>query len=124
MERFKYNKFLDDLSFLRCKKENTLIIRIEGNIGEDCPSDMHRYDIALPAVTGDYKADFSAYVHGHVYSVSIKSVDEKAMNIRINGEDFVLNEGDNPLFEEKEYGASYDGPWFTGVNVISAVWSK
>ncbi len=124
MECFKYNRILNNPSFSDGKKPNTLVIRIEGNIGEDCPSDMHRYDIAFPAVAGDYKADFSAYVHRHVYSVSIKSIDENIMNIQINGKDFVLNEGNNPLFEEKEYGASYDGPWFTGVNVISAVWSK
>ena len=43
------------------KTGNLLIIRWEGNIGEDRPSDTHVRDITLPAKVGTYKVAFGLY---------------------------------------------------------------
>ena len=47
---------------------------------------------------------------------------QSSISIQLDGEDFTLQGGENLLFTEKEYQASYDGPWFTGVDEFLAIW--
>lgn len=46
------------------------------------------------------------------------------MSITFGGNDYTLHEGINVLFEIRKSQASYDGPWFTGVDEWKAVWVK
>lgn len=124
MKWLKYNNILDKVGLYEGLKTNTLTIRLEGNISEDCPSDMHRYDISLPAEVGSYSVDFTCYVPKHKYELIIKSVKENSIGITFNGNDYTLHEGINFLFDIRKSQASYDGPWFTGVDELQAVWVK
>lgn len=103
---------------------NLLIIRWEGNIGEDRPSDTHVRDITLPAKVGNYKVDFGLYHPKYRYELQIKSIREHSMELTFNGEDYTVKEGENKLFDIRKYQASYDGPWFTGVDWFIAIWKK
>ena len=124
MNRFEYNKFLDKLSLYEGLEKNTLTIRLEGSIGEDCPSDLHRYDISLPVEVGVYTVDFSSYAPKHRYELVIIKVNENGIDITFNGNAYSLHEGVNFLFDERKHQASYDGPWFTGVDEFEAIWLK
>lgn len=59
-------------------KKSTLTIRLEGNICEDCPSDMHRYDISGPVEPGAYNIDFTSYAPKHRYELIIKTLTKAA----------------------------------------------
>lgn len=124
MNYLKYNEILDKVSLYEGLEKDTLTIRLEGNICERCPSDMHRYDISLPAEVGSYSIDFTCYAPKHKYELIIKSVNENSIGITFNGNDYTLHEGINFLFDIRESQASYDGPWFTGVDKLKAVWVK
>lgn len=124
MNHLQYNKILDNVSLYERLEKNTLTIRLEGNICERCPSDMHRYDISGPVKLGTYTIDFSYYAPKHRYELIIKSANETGIDITFNGNDYTLHEGFNFLFDVKEHQASYDGPWFTGVDELQAVWVK
>ena len=124
MKRLKYNDILDKVDLYEGLEKSTLTIRLEGNICEDCPSDMHRYDISLPAEVGSYSVDFTCYAPKHKYELIIKSVNESSIDITFNGNDYTLHEGINFLFDIRKSQASYDGPWFTGVDELKAVWVK
>ena len=124
MNHMQYNKILDKVDLYEGLEKDTLTIRLEGNISEDCPSDMHRYDISFPAEVGEYTFDFSPYFWNPKYILKINSVGQNNISITFNGNDYTLHEGINFLFDEREYQASYDGPWFTGVDELKAVWVK
>ncbi len=124
MNHQQYNKILDNVSLYEGLEKNTLTIRLEGNICERCPSDMHRYDIPNPVKLGAYIIDFSFYAPKHRYELIIKSINKNSIDITFNGNDYTLHEGINFLFDIREHQASYDGPWFTGVDELQAVWVK
>lgn len=124
MNYLQYNEILDKASSYEGLEKDTLTIRLEGNICERCPSDMHRYDISFPAEVGSYPVDFTCYAPKHKYELIIKSVNENSIGITFNGNDYTLHEGINFLFDIRESQASYDGPWFTGVDELKAVWVK
>ena len=124
MNHLQYNKILDKVSSYEGLEKDTLTIRLEGNICERCPSDMHRYDISFPAEVGSYPVDFTCYAPKHKYELIIKSVNENSIGITFNGNDYTLHEGMNFLFDIREDQASYDGPWFTGIDELKAVWVK
>ena len=124
MKRLKYNEIFDKVDLYEGLEKDTLTIRLEGNIGEDCPSDMHRYDISFPAEVGEYTVDFSFYFPKHRYILKINSVGQNNISITFNGNDYTLSKKKTILFEERRSQASYDGPWFTGVDELQAVWVK
>ena len=124
MNYLQYNEILDKVSSYEGLEKDTLTIRLEGNICERCPSDIHRYDISFPAEVGSYPVDFTCYAPKHKYELIIKSVNENSIGITFNGNDYTLHEGINFLFDIRESQASYDGPWFTGVDELKAVWLK
>ncbi len=124
MNRLQYNKILDKIGPYEGLQKNTLTVRLEGNICERCPSDMHRYDISVPLKSGSRTIDFSSYAPGHRYEMIIKNISEDSIDITFNGNSFTLRQGITFLFDIKEHQASYDGPWFTGVDEILAVWMK
>ena len=124
MNRLQYNKILDKVDLYEGLEKDTLTIRLEGNIGEDCPSDMHRYDISFPAEVGSFTADFTSYSPKHNYTLIVKMIDKNSADINFNGNDYTLHEGMNFLFDIRESQSSYDGPWFTGVDELKAVWVK
>lgn len=124
MNRLKYNEIFDKVDLYEGLEKDTLTMRLEGNISEDCPSDMHRYDISFPAEVGEYTVDFSFYFPKHRYILKINSVGQNNISITFNGNDYTLHEGINFLFDIRESQASYDGPWFTGVDELKAVWVK
>ena len=124
MNYLQYNEILDKVSSYEGLEKDTLTIRLEGNICERCPSDMHRYDISFPGEVGSYSIDFTCYAPKHKYELIIKSVNENSIGITFNGNDYTLHEGINFLFDIRESQASYDGPWFTGVDELKAVWVK
>lgn len=124
MNYLQYNEILDKVSLYEGLEKGTLTIRLEGNICERCPSAMHRYDISFPAEVGSYSVDFTCYAPKHKYELIIKSVNENSIGITFNGNDYTLHEGINFLFDIRESQASYDGPWFTGVDELKAVWVK
>lgn len=124
MNRLKYNEFFDKVDLYEGLEKDTLTMRLEGNISEDCPSDMHRYDISFTAEVGEYTVDFSPYIPKRRYILKINSVGQNNISITFNGNDYTLHEGMNFLFDIRESQASYDGPWFTGVDEWQAVWVK
>lgn len=124
MKWLKYNNILDKVGLYEGLEKSTLTIRLEGNICEDCPSDMHRYDISLPAEVGSYSVDFTCYAPKHKYELIIKSVNENSIDIIFNRNNYTIHEGINFLFDIRKSQASYDGPWFTGVDELKAVWVK
>ena len=124
MNRLKYNEIFDKVDLYEGLEKDTLTMRLEGNISEDCPSDMHRYDISFPAEVGEYTVDFSFYFPKHRYILKINSVGQNNISITFNGNDYTLHEGINFLFDIRESQASYDGQWFTGVDELKAVWVK
>ena len=124
MKRLKYNDILDKVDLYEGLEKSTLTIRLEGNICENCPSDMHRYDISLPAEVGSYSVDFTCYAPKHKYELIIKSVNESSIDITFNRNNYTIHEGINFLFDIRKSQASYDGPWFTGVDELKAVWVK
>jgi hypothetical protein len=124
MKRLKYNEIFDKVDLYEGLEKNTLTMRLEGNISEDCPSDMHRYDISFPAEVGEYTVDFSPYIPKRRYILKINSVGQNNISITFNGNDYTLHEGINFLFDIRKSQASYDGPWFTGVDEWQAVWVK
>lgn len=124
MKRLKYNEIFDKVDLYEGLEKDTLTMRLEGNISEDCPSDMHRYDISFPAEVGEYTVDFSPYIPKRRYILKINSVGQNNISITFNGNDYTLHEGMNFLFDIRESQASYDGPWFTGVDELKAVWVK
>jgi len=124
MKRTLYNKILEDIPLYEGLEKGTLTIRLEGNISERCPSDMHRYDISFPAEVGSFTADFTSYSPKHNYTLIVKRIDKNSADINFNGNDYTLHEGINPLFDIRRSQASYDGPWFTGVDELKAVWLK
>lgn len=124
MKRLKYNEIFDKVDLYEGLEKNTLTMRLEGNISEDCPSDMHRYDISFPAEVGEYTVDFSPYIPKRRYILKINSVGQNNISITFNGNDYTLHEGINFLFDIRKSQASYDGPWFTGVDELKAVWVK
>lgn len=124
MNYFRYDSIFDKISLYEGLAKNTLTVRLEGNIGERCPSERHRYDISLPAAVGEYEADFAFYVPKHRYRLCINSINRNSMDITFNGSNYTLHEGENLLWIEKEYQASYDGPWFTAEDCLIAVWLK
>ncbi len=124
MNHLQYNKILDKVDLYEGLEKDTLTMRLEGNISEDCPSDMHRYDISFPAEVGSFTADFTSYSPKHNYTLIVKRIDKNSADINFNGNDYTLHEGINCLFDIRESQASYDGPWFTGVDELQAVWVK
>ena len=124
MNYLQYNEILDKVSSYEGLEKDTLTIRLEGNICERCPSDMHRYDISFPAEVGSFTADFTSYSPKHNYTLIVKMIDKNSADINFNGNDYTLHEGMNFLFDIRESQASYDGPWFTGVDELKAVWVK
>ena len=60
MNHLQYNKILDKVDLYEGLEKDTLTIRLEGNICERCPSDMHRYDVSFPAEVGSFTADFTS----------------------------------------------------------------
>ena len=124
MKRLKYNESFDKVDLYEGLEKDTLTMRLEGNISEDCPSDMHRYDISFPAEVGEYTVDFSPYIPKRRYILKINSVGQNNISITFNGNDYTLHEGINFLFDIRKSQASYDGPWFTGVDEWQAVWVK
>ena len=124
MNYLPYDKILDKVSIYQGLEPNTLTVRLEGNTGERCPSEMHRYDISLPVSVEIYTINFTAYAPKHMYSLAVNSIDKDSINITFNGKDYIIHEGLNILFEEKSYQASYDGPWFTSSDQMQAVWVK
>ena len=124
MKRLKYNEIFDKVDLYEGLEKNTLTMRLEGNISEDCPSDMHRYDISFPAEVGEYTVDFSPNIPKRRYILKINSVGQNNISITFNGNDYTLHEGINFLFDIRKSQASYDGPWFTGVDEWQAVWVK
>ena len=124
MNHLQYNNILDKVDLYEGLEKSTLTIRLEGNICEDCPSDMHRYDISFPAEVGSFTADFTSYSPKHNYTLILKRIDKNSADITFNGNDYTIHEGINFLFDIRKSQASYDGPWFTGVDELKAVWVK
>lgn len=124
MNHLQYNNILDKVDLYEGLEKSTLTIRLEGNICEDCPSDMHRYDISFPAEVGSFTADFTSYSPKHNYTLIVKRIAKNSADITFNGNDYTIHEGINFLFDIRESQASYDGPWFTGVDEWQAVWVK
>ena len=124
MNHLQYNNILDKVDLYEGLEKSTLTIRLEGNICEDCPSDMHRYDVSFPAEVGSFTADFTSYSPKHNYTLIVKRIDKNSADINFNGNDYTLHEGINCLFDIRESQASYDGPWFTGVDELQAIWVK
>ena len=124
MKALKYNRILDGLPESKVSAPGTLTVRLEGNIGENCPSDMHRYEISVPAEVGVYTVDFSSYAPKHVYELWINDIGEEGASIHFGEKDFALHGGKNLILTEKVYQASYDGPQFTGVDEITVIYSK
>lgn len=124
MNHLQYNNILDKVDLYEGLEKSTLTIRLEGNICEDCPSDMHRYDISFPAEVGSFTADFTSYSPKHNYTLIVKRIDKNSADITFNGNDYTIHEGINFLFDIRKSQASYDGPWFTGVDELKAVWVK
>ena len=120
----KYDRCTDNVNSFEGFEKDTLTILLKGNIDEDSPSDTHSYSISFPAAVGEYTVDFSPYCYKHKYILKINSVGQNNISITFNGYDYTLHEGINFLFDEREYQASYDGPWFTGVDEWKAVWVK
>lgn len=124
MDRIKYDEYFDKVNPYEGLEKDTLTIRLEGNIDEDCPSDTHSYSISFPAAVGEYTVDFSPCCYEPKYILKINSVGQNNISITFNGNDYTLHEGVNFLFDIRRYQASYDGPWFTGVDEWKAVWVK
>ena len=124
MNHLQYNKILDKVDLYEGLEKDTLTIRLEGNICERCPSDMHRYDVSFPAEVGSFTADFTSYSPKHNYTLIVKRIDKNSADINFNGNDYTIHEGINCLFDIREHQASYDGPWFTAVDEFKAVWVK
>lgn len=124
MNHLQYNNILDKVDLYEGLEKSSLTIRLEGNICEDCPSDMHRYDISFPAEVGSFTADFTSYSPKHNYTLIVKRIDKNSADITFNGNDYTIHEGINFLFDIRKSQASYDGPWFTGVDELKAVWVK
>ena len=124
MNHLQYNKILDKVDLYEGLEKDTLTIRLEGNICERCPSDMHIYDVSFPAEVGSFTADFTSYSPKRNYTLIVKRIDKNSADINFNGNDYTLHEGINCLFDIRESQASYDGPWFTGVDELQAVWVK
>lgn len=124
MYRIKYDEYFDKVDPYKGLGKDTLTIRLEGNIGEDRPREMHRYSISFPAAVGEYTFDFSPYFWNSKYVLKINSIGQNNMSITFGGNDYTLHEGINVLFEIRKSQASYDGPWFTGVDEWKAVWVK
>ena len=122
MHYLSYNSILDKVPVYAGLEKNTLTIRLEGNIRERCPSDRHRYDASFPVEVGSCTVDFTSYAPKYSYELVIKSVHKTCMVITFGGNDYIIHEGINFLFDERQYQASYDGPWFTGVDVWQAIW--
>lgn len=118
MKRLKYNEIFDKVDLYEGLEKDTLTMRLEGNISEDCPSDMHRYDISFPAEVGEYTVDFSPYIPKRRYILKINSVGQNNISITFNGNDYTLHEGINFLFDIRKSQASYDGrglrAWMNG----------
>ena len=123
MKALKYNRILDELPESKVSAPGTLTVRLEGNIGEDCPSGMHRYEISVPAEVGVYTDDFSSYAPKHVYELRINDIGEEGASIHFGEKDFALHSGKNLILTEKVYQASYDAQ-FTGVDEITVIYSK
>lgn len=123
MKALKYNRILDKLPEDETPFPGTLTVRLEGNIGEDCPSDMHRYEISVPAEVGVYTVDFSSYAPKHVYELWINDIGEEGASIHFGEKDFALHGGKNLILTEKVYQASYNAQ-FTGVDEITVIYSK
>ena len=123
MKALKYNRILDKLPEDETPLPGTLTVRLEGNIGEDCPSDMHRYDITFLAEVGEYTVDFSFYFQKHKYELIIKSVNKNSVDITFNGNDYTLSKKKTVLFEERISQGSHDGPWFIAVDEIEAIYT-
>ena len=124
MNHLQYNKILDKVDLYEGLEKSTMTIRLEGNIGEDRPREIHRYSISFPAAVGEYTFDFSPYFWNPKYILKKNSVGQNNISITFNGNDYTLHEGINFLFDIRESQASYDGPWFTGVDELQAVWVK
>ena len=124
MIHLQYNRILDKVDLYEGLEKDTLTIRLEGNICERCPSDRHRYDVSFPAEVGSFTADFTSYSPKHNYTLIVKRIDKNSADINFNGNDYTLHEGINCLLDIRESQASYDGPWFTGVDELQAVWVK
>ena len=124
MKRLKYNEIFDKVDLYEGLEKDTLTILLNGNIDEDCPSDTHSYSISFPAAVGEYTVDFSPYCYEPKYILKINSVGQNNISITFNGNDYTLHEGINFLFDIRKSQASYDGPWFTGVDEWQAVWVK
>lgn len=122
--KIKYDEYFDKVDPYKGLGKDTLTIRLEGNIGEDRPREMHRYSISFPAAVGEYTVDFSPYCYKPKYILKINSVGQNNISITFNGNDYTLHEGINVLFEIRKSQTSYDGPWFTGVDEWKAVWVK
>ena len=102
----------------------TLTICLEGNIAEDRPSDRHRYTVSVPTAVGVYPVDFSFRAPRYVYTLQIVRAAGNTLDIVFGEKAYTLTEGERFLFDEREYQASYDGPWFTGVDCFSAIWVR
>lgn len=124
MNHLQYNNILDKVDLYEGLEKSTLTIRLEGNICERCPSDMHRYDISFPAEVGSFTADFTSYSPKHNYTLIVKRIDKNSADITFNGNDYTIHKGINFLFDIRKSQVSYDGPWFTGVDELKAVWVK
>lgn len=122
--KIKYDEYFDKVDPYKGLGKDTLTIRLEGNIGEDRPREMHRYSISFPAAVGEYTFDFSPYFWNPKYVLKINSIGQNNMSITFGGNDYTLHEGINVLFEIKKYQGSYDGPWFTAADEWWAVWVK
>lgn len=124
MKTLKCNRILDGLPENEVSAPGTLTVRLEGNIGEDCPSDMHRYEISVPAEVGVYTVDFSSCAPKHVYELRINGIGKDGADIRFGEKAFTLRGGKNLILTDKVYQASYDGPHFTGVDEITIIYSE
>ena len=122
--KIKYDEYFDKVDPYKGLGKDTLTILLDGNIGEDCPSDTHSYSISFPAAVGEYTFDFSPYFWNPKYILKINSVGQNNISITFNGNDYTLHEGVNFLFDIRQYQGTYDGPWFTAADEWWAVWVK
>ena len=87
MNHLQYNNILDKVDLYEGLEKSTLTIRLEGNICERYPSDMHRYDVSFPSEVGSFTADFTSYSPKHNYTLIVKRIDKNSADINFNGND-------------------------------------
>lgn len=101
----------------------TLRIRREGNLGEERPSEVHCDEVDIPAAEGVYALRFRGCGAPLRAGLEIRHIGTESMELVWEDAVYTVHPGRSILSETKEYQASYDGPWFVGVDRYQILWA-